>query len=185
MLCKAVSMMLISVLCLGGCVPPAAVVQLSAMKQSEEYAVQQFQIAENYRYEENFEKAYQHYRYAAYKGHQEATRWLGKYYYNGIGTDKNYQSARRIFEMLVQRDKEDQEKEAYLYLYEIYFYGKGQPATVIQGYKWMLIGTRNRPDKRRQLEAELHAKIQPQHIQTAIKYARNWLTWRKRDVSGI
>ncbi len=182
---KVIVVALAHLLCLGGCVPPAAIVQMSAMKQSEEYAVQQFQIAESYRLEEKFEKAYQYYRYAAYEGHQEAARWLGKYYYAGIGTKKNYHSARRIFEMIVQRDDADQEQEAYLYLCEIDFYGKGRPAAVIQGYKWMLIGTRKNPAKRKQLEEELQANMKLQHIKSASRYAKSWLRWRNRDVSGI
>ena len=159
--------------------------QVSAIKQSEEYAIQQFQVAEGYRLEENFEEAYRHYRYAAYEGHQEAARWLGKYYYAGIGTNKNYHNARRIFEMIVQRDDEDLEQEAYLYLCEIDFYGKGRPAAVIQGYKWMLIGTRKNPEKRKQLEKELQANIELRQIESASKYAKSWLRWRNRDVSGI
>ena len=176
---------LINTVCMGGCVPPTALVQLTAMNQSDEYAVQQYKLAENYRLEENFEKAYRHYRYAAYEGHQEAARWLGKYYYAGIGTKKNYRSARRIFEMLVQRDDADLEQEAYLYLCEIDFYGKGRPTTVIQGYKWMLIGTRKNPAKRKQLEEELRADIESRQIKTATKFAKSWLQWRNRDTSGI
>lgn len=176
---------LVNLLYLGGCVPPAAFVQMSAMKQSEEYAIKQFQIAESYRIEENFEQAYRHYRYAAYEGHQEAARWLGKYYYEGIGTKKNYYSARRIFEMIVLRDEADEEQEAYLYLCEIDFYGKGRPATVVQGYKWMLIATRDDPDMRKQLHAELQPDIKQRHIETAVRYAKSWLRWRNRDVSGI
>ena len=176
---------LIVLLQLHGCVDPLTSITMSAMKPEPEFAAQQFEIAEQYRQESNFAKAYKHYRYAAYKGHQEAVKWLGIFYYKGIGTDKDYYRARRVFEFLVQRDESDREREAYLYLYEIDFYGKGRPATVVQGYKWMLIATRDDPAMRKQLQAELQPKMKPRHIETAIKYAKSWLQWRDRDISGI
>lgn len=170
---------------LNGCVPPFAAIQLAAMKQSEEYANQQFDIAESYRLESDFEKAYQHYRYAAFEGHQEAAMWLGKYYYNGIGTDKDYTKARRVFEMIVQRDEVDKEEESYLYLSEIDFYGKDRPSAIVQGYKWMLIGTRNSPVKRSKLKAELAPNMRAADIAKGTQFAKNWLQWRGRDTSGI
>ena len=168
-----------------GCVDPITSITLSAMKPDPEYAAEQFEIAEQHRHESNYPKAYQHYRYAAYKGHQDAARWLGVLYYNGLGTQKDYWRARRVFEMLVQRDESDQEREAYLYLYEIDFYGKGRPATVVQGYKWMLIATRDDPVLRKQLQAELQPKIKQRQIEKATRYAKSWLQWRDRDASGI
>ena len=176
---------LIVLLQLHGCVDPFTSITISAMKPEPVYAAQQFEIAEQYRQESNFTKAYKHYRYAAYKGHQEAARWLGIFYYKGLGTDKDYHRARRVFEFLVQRDETDQEREAYLYLCEIDFYGKGRPAAVAQGYKWMLIATRDDPAMRKQLQDELQPSMKQRHIETGIKYAKSWLQWRGRDISGI
>ena len=176
---------LIVLLQLHGCVDPFTSITMSAMKPDPVFAAQQFEIAEQYRQESNFPLAYKHYRYAAYKGHQEAAKWLGTFYYKGLGTDKDYYRARRVFEFLVQRDETDREREAYLYLYEIDFYGKGRPAAVVQGYKWMLIATRDDPDMRKQLQAELQPNMKQQHIETATKYAKSWLQWRGRDISGI
>ena len=172
-------------LSLAGCAAAPSAISLVSMNSAQDEAKQNFYAAEDYRLQCNFEKAYQHYRYAAFGGSQEAALWLGKFYYDGIGTQRNYSKSRRVFEMIAWQDDQDQVNEAYLYLADIDFYGKGRPRAVIQGYKWMLIGTRDDPFKRAELKTKMEAEMNDRHIKKANEFAKKWLQWRKRDIAGL
>ena len=87
--------------------------------------------------------------------------------------------------MLAWQDKNDERSEPYLYLADIDFYGQGKPRTIVQGYKWMLIGTRNDPLQRAQLAAQMEPEMTEHQIIKAKRMAKKWLQWRNRDVSGI
>ncbi len=170
---------------LSGCAAIPGAVSLASMEFAEDDSQQNFNAAENYRLQYNYEKAFQHYRYSAFGGNQEAALWLAKYYYAGIGTEQNYYTARRVFEMIVWKDKQDQTDEAYLYLAHIDFYGQGRPRAVVQGYKWMLIGTRNDPITRDEFKAKMEPEMSDRHVAKATVFAKKWLQWRNRDISEI
>ena len=177
---------LCSALC-SGCFATAThgVVSLTSMKFAHDDATLNFYAAEDHRLQFNFEKAFQHYRYSAFGGNQEAAMWVAVYYFDGIGTQQNYTKSRRLFEMIAWQDKQDQNDRTYLYLAEIDYYGLGKPRAVIQGYKWMLIGTRNDPFKRSELKEQMASEMTPEQIAKATKFAKSWLDWRDRDSSGI
>ena len=181
-----ITVLVVTVLC-SGCLATAThgAMSLTSMKIAKGDAQQNFYAAEDYRIQFNFEKAFQHYRYSAFGGNQESAMWVAIYYFDGIGTKQNYSKSRRLFEMIAWQDEQDQNDRTYLYLADIDFYGLGRPRAVIQGYKWMLIGTRNDPFKRNELKAKMEPEMSAQQIAKATQFAKKWLQWRDRDISGI
>ncbi len=176
---------LVIVWLLNSCAAAPGLIQLAASESSKEDAEKNFLMAEEYRLQSNDEMAFQYYRYSAFGGHQQAALRLGKYYYQGIGTPQDFFAARRIFEMIAWQDKLDKADEAYLYLAEIDFYGRGRPRTEIQGYKWMLIGTRRDSTKRLEMKKRMDPEMSQREISKAVEIAEKWLIWRDRDISGI
>lgn len=176
----------VAILC-SGCFAQAthSAMSLTSMKFARDDAQQNFYAAEEYRSQFDYENAFKHYRYSALGGNQEAAMWVAIYYFDGIGTERDYPRSRRVFEMIAWQDKQDQNDRAYLYLADMDFYGLGRPRMVIQGYKWMLIGTRNDPFKRSELKAKMEPEMSERQIVKATRFAKKWLEWRKRDSSGI
>ena len=182
---KYTFIVMIAALFMAGCAATPGIASVVSMRYAKDDAQLNFNAAEEYRLQFDYENAFRHYRYSAFGGNQEAALWLAKYYFDGIGTRQDYATARRVFEMIAWRDEHDQVNEAYLYLADIDFYGKGRPPAVIQGYKWMLIGTRDDPVKRAELKAEMETEMNDRQITKANKFAKKWLQWRKRDTAGL
>ena len=128
------------------------------------------------------EEAYWLYRRAANGRHPIASYVMGTYLAEGYYTRQDYVGARRYFDIAAfEADLMD----AYIYLAEIDFYGKGKPRAVVQGYKWMLIGTREDPLLRREMRDEMDAEMTEKQLVTAEKYAMAWLEARERSTVGV
>lgn len=164
-----------SLLFFTGC---ADIILARAVYETHRDADLNFKKAEQYREDNNLEQAIRHYRFAANGGHALAAYTLGTYYLHGIGTEPNIILARRYF---VQTVRIEDHTNAYLQLADIDFHGKGRPRAVIQGYKWMLIATRDDNKLRKQYQQTMDAEMTPAYITKAHSYAQKWLKAHKRN----
>lgn len=128
------------------------------------------------------DQAFSLYRRAANGRHALAAYVVGSYYAEGFSGPQDYTMARRYLDVATF---EQDIHEAYLYMADIDFNGKENPKLMVQGYKWMLIATRDNSLLRDEMRAEMEPKMTTKQILLAQKHALAWLTARKRSVKGI
>lgn len=128
------------------------------------------------------DKAFPLYRRAANGRHALAAYVIGSFYAEGYRVPQNFTKARRYLEVACY---EQDIHEAYLYLADIDFNGKGNPKLPVQGYKWMLIATRDNSPLRDEMRIEMDPQMTEKQIILAQKHATVWLTARKRSVVGV
>lgn len=178
-----IKFLLILILLLQGCGLNPLAVMPAAMLETKREAENNYIKAKALEDEGKPEQAYWLYRRAANGRHGLASYVVGTYYAEGYHHVKqDFQTARRYFDVAVF---ESDLSDAYIYLAEIDFYGKGKPRAVVQGYKWMLIGTREDPLLRHEMRAEMDTEISAKQQSIAEKHAVKWLQAKKRSTSGV
>ena len=109
------------------------------------------------------------YHLAAEQGHVDAWFWLGRMYFEGVGTPQDYLEALRWFQL----GAEQGHKPAQAALGNMYFDVKGVPQDLIQAHTWFnLAGER----EARNTVAE---QMTPAEILEAQKLAREWKPKKK------
>lgn len=174
--------LLVFIFILTGCVMSPVAIMPMAIMDTNKNAASNYEKAKKLEDEGFPEQAFPLYRRAANGRHALAAYVVGSYYAEGFTVPQNYRAARRYLDVAVY---EQDIYEAYLYLADIDFNGKGHPQLKVQGYKWMLIATRDNSILRDEMRAEMEPQMTAEQINLGNKHALAWLAARKRSIKGI
>jgi TPR repeat protein len=173
---------LVFIFILTGCaINPVSIMPIAIMETNKN-AASHYEKAKKLEDEGFPEQAFTLYQRAANGRHALAAYVVGSYYAEGFIVPQNYTAARRYLDVAVY---EQDIHEAYLYLADIDFNGKGNPQMRVQGYKWMLIATRDHSILRDEMRADMEPQMTAEQINLGYKHALAWLTARKRSIKGI
>lgn len=176
-----ISLLVVISLLTGCAINPVAIMPM-AITETNRNATSNYEKAKKLEDDGFPEQAFPLYRRAANGRHALAAYIVGSYYAEGFTVPQNYTTARRYLDVATY---EQDIHEAYLYLADIDFNGKGNPQRKVQGYKWMLIATRDNSILRDEMRAEMEQQMTPEQINLGQKHALAWLTARKRSIKGI
>jgi hypothetical protein len=177
--CLMLTVSLVTVSC---ATDPFTSILISGMAETKREAGNNYLLAKQMQDEGRPQEAFWKYRLSANGGHPMAAYVMGTYYVEGIHAPRSYDVARHYF--YIAAYKADL-REAYLYLADIDFYGRGRPRATDLGYKWMLIGTRDNSLLRAKMRTEMDPEMTSGGRAHAQKHALAWMRARNLDPAGV
>ncbi len=172
----------VSLVTVGCATDPFTSILFSAAVETKREADNNYLLAKQIQDDGRPQEAFWKYRLSANGGHPMAAYVMGTYYVEGLYTPRNYDVAHHYF--YIAAYKADL-RDAYIYLADIDFYGRGRPRATDLGYKWMLIGTRDNSLLRAKLRTAMDPEMTSDGRAHAQKHALGWMRARNLDPAGI